>query len=199
MTAERRPKASVMAKPRRWRFSADQYQQMGEAGIFQAEDRVELLAGEIYQMTPIGSWHNAEVDVLNRRFVFALGDKAIVRVQGSFRLAEDSEPEPDLLLLRPRGDFYRSALPGPDDVLLVIEVADKSLGYDRNLKLPLYAAGAIAEVWIVNRTEEQIELYREPRGDSYESVSVLKRGDVVASLAFPEIAIDVDEIFGKAE
>ena len=185
-----------MAEPRRWHFSADQYQKMGEAGIFQAEDRVELLAGEIYEMAPIGSWHSGEVDAFTQRFVLAFSGRAIVRVQGSFRLAPDSEPEPDLLLLRPQPDFYRSALPGPGDVLLLVEVADTSLGYDRNLKLPLYAAGGIQDVWIVNRSEEQIEVYRDPSENRYQSKSVSKRGTGVAPLAFPDVVISVDEILG---
>ena len=185
--------AAVDEAPQRWKFSAEQYQQMGEADIFRKEDRVELLEGEIYQMTPVGSWH---VDSLTMTFAAALTGRAIVRVQGSFRLSPSSEPEPDLLVLRFRPDFYRSALPGPEDVLLLVEVADRSLGYDRRLKLPLYARGGISELWIVNRRNARVEVYRDPTGDGYETVSFSESSSSVSPLAFPELRVAVKDILG---
>ena len=182
--------------PKHWRFTADQYQRMGEVGIFRKEDRVELLEGEIYEMTPIGSWHGGSTDVLNMTFAGRLAGRAIVRVQGSFRMSPRSEPEPDLLLLRFRPDYYHSALPGPKDVLLLVEVADASLGYDRDVKLPLYARAGIPEFWIVNRSENQIEVYRQPAGDRYRSVTIHERGDTVSPLAFPDISVQVADVLG---
>ncbi len=123
----------------RRRFTVHEYHQMGQAGILGEDDRLELLEGEIVEMAPIGSRHQAVVDRLTRLFSNRLGDAAVVRVQGPVRLGEETEPQPDLLLLAPRADFYASAHPGPDDVLLLVEVSDSSTEYDREMKLPLYA------------------------------------------------------------
>ena len=124
----------------RKRFTADEYQRMGQVGILLEGDRVELIDGEIVTMTPIGTRHNACVAKGNRALVRAAGDDAIVLPQGSIRLDLYSEPQPDLVLLRPRSDFYASTHAGPDDILLTIEIADSSLRYDRDVKSPLYAA-----------------------------------------------------------
>jgi Uma2 family endonuclease len=175
--------------PRHWKLTADQYQRMGEAGILSEDDRVELLEGELYEMPPIGDWHNGEVDQFNSRLSRGLGEQAIVRVQGSFRLSTGAEPQPDVLVLRYREDFYRHAPAGPEDVLLLVEVADSSLAYDRDFKLPLYARAGIPEVWILNRGGERLEVYREPRGSEYRSATMVGRDGSIAPLAFPDLAI----------
>lgn len=180
----------------RWRFTADEYQRMGEAGILTKEDRVELLEGELYRMTPIGNWHNGTVDVVNVSLTSVLAQRAIVRVQGSFRLSPDSEPRPDILVLRFREDFYRDVTVGPADVLLLIQVADTSVAYDREKKLPLYARAGIPEVWIADRASGQIEVYRQPRGDRYLDVSAVRRGGTVTPLAFPDVSLSVSTIIG---
>jgi len=133
----------------RRRFTADDYQRMGQAGILRREDHVELIDGEIIAMTPIGTRHCASVDRANRAFVTKAGDSAIVRVQGSVRLDLYSEPEPDLVLLRPRADFYASAHPGPADILLIVEVAESSIEYDREVKARVYARSGVHEYWLV--------------------------------------------------
>ena len=189
-------RTTVAAPPQRWKLTADQYQRMGEVGILHEDDRVELLEGELYEMSPIGSRHNACVDAFNELFRDVPRGTIIARVQGSFRLSPYSEPQPDLLVLRFRSDYYRSALPGPADVLLLIEVAESSLGYDRNTKLPLYAQAGIREVWIVDVEHERLEVYRDPEGGSYRSVALVERGNVVAPLAFPDLAIRVEDILG---
>jgi Uma2 family endonuclease len=192
----KRKRTAAVVAPQQWRFSADQYQRMGEIGLFRREDHVELLEGVIYQMTPIGSWHNGSISAMNMLFTSPLAGRAVVQVQGSLRLSPDSEPEPDLLVLRFRPDFYRSALAGPEDVLLLVEVADTSLGYDRGIKLPLYARAGIPEVWIVNRNDACVEVYREPRGASYESVSLGDPSSSVSPLAFPELNVTVKDLLG---
>ena len=184
------------APPRHWKLTAEQYRRMGEVGILCEDDRVELLEGELYAMAPIGDWHNAGTDSFNRRLDRGIGDRGIVRVQGSFRLSPNSEPEPDILVLRFRPDFYRSGPPGPEDVLLLVEVADTTLAYDRDFKLPLYARAGIPEVWIVNRAALQIEVYREPEGNTYRSVTLVAREGTVTPLAFPDLSIPVREIVG---
>ena len=198
MNARRTPPESTIEAilPRHWKLTADQYQRMGEVGILCEDDRVELLEGELYEMAPIGDWHSAGTDGLNRRLDRGIGERGIVRVQGSFRLAPDAEPQPDILVLRFRPDFYRSAPPGPKDVLLLVEIADTTLAYDRDFKLPLYARAGIPEVWIVNRAAMRIEVYRGPEGDSYQSIVMVGRSDAVVPLAFPDLSIPVAAIVG---
>jgi len=142
-----------MAFSVRRRFTADDYERMGEAGILRAEDRVELIDGEVVAMSPIGSRHGAGVDRANFVFVTTARASAIVRVQGAVRLDPYHQPEPDLALLRPRADFYASAQPGPADILLVLEVAESSLAYDRDVKAPLYARFGVPEYWLIDVNE----------------------------------------------
>jgi Uma2 family endonuclease len=136
----------------RRRFTADDYQRMGSAGILSEDDRVELIDGEIVAMTPIGPRHNAAVNRATRAMVLAVGNKAIVQVQGSVRLDLYHEPQPDLVLLRPRADDYASQLPGPSDILLIVEVADSSSDYDREVKSRVYAKAGIGEYWLADLT-----------------------------------------------
>jgi Uma2 family endonuclease len=125
------------------RFTADEYQRMGQVGILSQDDRVELIDGQVVAMTPIGMRHNACVSRATRALVFAAGEDAIVLPQGSVRLGSYHEPEPDLALLRPRADFYASRMAGPADILLIIEIADSSLEYDRDVKARIYATASV--------------------------------------------------------
>lgn len=151
----------------RHRFSVDDYERMGQAGVLGEDDRVELLEGEIVDMTPIGSRHAACVDRLTAVFSERLGGRAIVRVQNPVRLDDWSEPQPDIALLRVRDDYYAGAHPGPDDVLLLVEVADASAASDRLSKLPLFAAAGIAETWLLDLTASTVEIYRDPAAGRY--------------------------------
>ena len=168
-------------------FTVDDYHAMAEAGVLNAEDRVELIDGEILEMSPIGSRHAAHVNRLNRWLTTALGERAVLSVQNPVRLDDFAEPEPDLAVLRPRADFYAEAHPGPRDVLLLIEVSDSSLVFDRKVKLPLYAGHEIPEVWVVNLIEGQIEVYRRPEGREYSKAQTPRRGERLAPLAFPGV------------
>jgi hypothetical protein len=179
----------------RHRFTLDDWHQMIETGVFRKGPRLELLDGEIYDMVPIGPFHVSVVDRLNRFWVTTLGTRAIVRVQGSVPAPPQSQPEPDLVLLRERQDFYRVGHPRPDDVLLIIEVADRSLAYDHD-KLRIYARASMREVWIVDLLGESIEIYRAPRGDEYRDVRAARRGESVACLAFPDVTLAVDDVLG---
>ena len=180
----------------RRRFTVHEYHQMGHVGILDEDDRLELLEGEIVEMAPIGSRHQAVVDRLNRLFSNRVGDAAVVRVQGPVRLGEETEPQPDLLLLAPRSDFYASAHPGPEHVLLLVEVSDSSTEYDREMKLPLYARYGIAEVWLVGLEAGAIEVYRAPTGEGYQEVSQSGRNQRVSPVVFPQIDLAVNEIIG---
>lgn len=153
--------------PTRHRYDVRDYYRMAEAGILSPDARIELIEGELVDMAPIGSRHAAVVDRFARSLTLAVGERAIVRVQGPVRLNELSEPQPDIALLRPREDFYAAAHPGPADVLLLIEVADSSLEYDRGVKLPLYARHGIPECWLVNLERGVINRCREPSDDGY--------------------------------
>lgn len=178
----------------RYRFSVDDYYRLAQAGILGEDDRVELIEGEIVMMTPIGSRHAAcasEIDHLMHR---VLGEQVVVRVQSPVRLDDLSEPEPDLCLARPRADRYSGRHPGPADVLLLIEVADSSIGYDREVKLPLCARSGIAAVWIVDLGRNLVEAYTGPSPDGYLERRTFRAGD---RLAIPgtDVMIDAGQLF----
>lgn len=176
------------------RFSVDEYEAMIRRGILSEDDRVELIRGEIIEKMPIGDEHSASVKKLNRILSGLVGDRAIVSVQDPIRL-EDSEPEPDIALLRPRSDFYASGKPQASDVLLLIEVADTSLEFDRTVKRPLYAQAGIQELWIVNLADRSVEIYRQPKPTGeFQFVRILTPGQRADVQAIPGLAIDVDAI-----
>ncbi|MBI2322519.1 MAG: Uma2 family endonuclease [Chloroflexi bacterium] len=177
-------------------FTVDEYYRMAAAGILHEDDRVELIEGEIVQMTAIGARHAAAVTRLNWAFISALGQRATVSPQNPLRLSQRSEPQPDVLLLKPRDDFYAAGHPGPADVLLLVEVMDSSAGYDRAVKLPLYARHGIPEVWLVDLEQERVEVYREPSAEGYRSSMTLRRGERQAPAAFPALALAVEDILG---
>jgi len=179
---------------RRWRFTVHDYHRMGKAGILHEDDRVELIEGELVEMTAIGSRHFACVNGLNRLLMRSIGDEAIVSVQNPVRLNEYNEPQPDLAVIRPRD--YRFSLPVPEDVLLLIEVSDATLAYDRNVKLPLYARAGIREVWIVNLPGETVERHTDPSSDGYRSVEPAQRGETLESVAPPGLTLTVDDVLG---
>jgi Uma2 family endonuclease len=178
----------------RRRFDVDEYHRMGQAGILSTADRVELIDGEIVAMTPIGARHNAAVNRANRALSRAVGDQAIVQIQGSIRLGRFNEPEPDVALLRPRSDFYASGLPGPADVLLVIEIADASLAYDREVKSRLYAAAGIQEYWLVNLDARIVTRFHRPQGDAYHDVRQVPADDSMAPEHLPACEVPAEAL-----
>jgi Uma2 family endonuclease len=169
---------------------------MAEAGVLVEDERVELITGEIVGMTPIGSQHAGCVRGLNRQLTRALGDRALIAVQDPIVLDDTSEPEPDIAVLRFREDDYRSLHPKPADVLLIIEVADTSVDYDRNVKLPLYAQAGIPEAWLVRLREACIEIHRNPAATGYQEMRTLRSGDRVSPLAFPDLELAVAAVLG---
>ena len=188
-----------LAQPRlkTFRLNVSQYHQMSEAGILSENDKVELINGEIIEMSPIGRRHAACVDRINRLFSNILGIKVIVRVQNPIILNNLSEPEPDIALLKPRADFYESGHPQPQDIFLLIEVADSSLEYDRDVKIPLYASSGISEVWLVDIYEQVIIVYRYPSENGYSDIQTLSRGEKLSIQTFPEINLVVNDILGS--
>lgn len=180
----------------RRRFTAQEYEQIAAAGVFAEDDRVELLEGEIIEMSPLGPRHSACVDRLNRILQRLVEDIAIVRVQSPIRLDEYSEPQPDVALLQPRADFYAGGHPEPEDVLLLIEVAESSLNYDRDLKLPLYAHAGIAEVWLVALLAQVVEVYRAPGEAGYGEKREAHRGEWLTAMNVPAVTVTVESILG---
>ena len=181
----------------RRRFTVDEYHRMGEVGIIPEDNRLELINGDIVDREPIGAYHAGTVARLNRLWTSRLGDRVIVNIQNPVQFpAEDSELQPDVMLLRPRDDFYTTAHPQAVDVLLLIEVADTTLGVDRRVKIPLYARAGIREVWLVDLTTARLEVQRGPLGDRYGSARALARGERVSPEAFPDLLLDVAEIVG---
>ncbi|MHB8575855.1 MAG: Uma2 family endonuclease [Dehalococcoidia bacterium] len=196
-TQVRRPRraapAALVPPPQR-RFTVDEYYRMAEAGIFRRDEHVELLEGVIFSMCAIGSWHAATVGKSDRWFSRQLGDRAIVRIQNPVQLGPGSEPEPDVAIVRYRDDDYVSAHPGPGDVYLLIEVADTSIGYDRDWKLPIYAAAGVPEVWIADLNGDRMLTFSDPVAGRYTRAEVVGRGDVLKPGAFPDLTLPVADV-----
>lgn len=175
-------------------FSVDDYHRMADAGVLSEDDRVELIEGEIVEVAPIGPVHSSRVMRAYRFFLSRLGDRAVVWVQNPIRLGDLSEPEPDIALLRPSGDDYGGGLPVAADILLLVEVADSSVAYDRDVKLPLYAAHGIVEVWLVDLPAGVVEVWSEPDATGYTSLRRMGPGRFLTPQAFPDVSLSVDEL-----
>jgi Uma2 family endonuclease len=180
----------------RWQFTVADFARMVEAGILAEDDRVELIDGEVRAMSPIGPRHVAIVNRLNALMSRQLADNAIVSVQNPIQLTDYTEPQPDIAVLRPREDFYARALPLPEDVLLVVEVAETSLEYDREEKLPRYAQVGIPEVWLIDVERETVTQYTQPDGMHYRHEQSLARGQRLVSVSVSTLRLSVDDIFG---
>lgn len=180
----------------RRRFTLDEYHRMVDAGILHEDDRVELIRGEIVQMSPIGARHAAAVARFTEELVTRLRGRAILWPQNPITILPDSEPQPDIVLLRHRDDFYRAALPGPADVVLVVEVADSSVRYDRTVKKRLYAEAGIPEYWMADLDAGRIEIYRDPEGGDYRLATSVAPGDTLAPAAFPDAMLTVAHLLG---
>ena len=179
---------------RKHQFSTDEFDRMGDSRVFpDGDERLELLAGEVLVMAPIGPRHAYCVDRLDAAFS-ALRPQVLVRVQGPLRLDENSEPMPDIMLIRPPFGVYESRHPVPRDVLLLVEVADTTQSYDRGRKLPRYAAGGVRECWLVDLAADRIEVYRDPVDGAYLSRRAAGRGESVGPAAFPGFTLFVDEV-----
>lgn len=181
----------------RRKFTVEQYHKMVDSGILKEDDRVELIRGEIIEMSPIGTKHAACVRRLHNLLVLKLQGRAIVDSQNPVVLSDTSEPQPDVALLKPRDDFYASTHPHPQDIYLLIEVADTTVKYDEEVKIPLYAEEGIMEVWLVDIKEESIEVYREPAAGGYQNVRKFVAGENLSIGVFGDVNISVKEIFGK--
>ncbi len=177
------------------KFTTKQYQLMYESGVFAEGDRYELINGEIREMSPIGIKHAVCVARTTRYVQIKLGDRAFVWAQNPILLSDYSQPQPDVAILKWRDDFYASALPTPDDILLIIEVADSTIAYDRDVKNPLYAANGIPEMWLFDVNQQIIEGYSQPSKLGYKRMQRYERGDNLAINAFPEVIFNWESLF----
>lgn len=180
----------------KYSFTAEEFERMGEAGILRQDARLELIEGEIFEMSPIGNAHAACAKILTALLYRLFGDTHVIGVQDPIRLDEFSEPQPDVTLLRRRDDYYREKQPTPADLLLLIEVADTTVVKDRTVKIPLYARAEIAEAWLVNIPEERVEIYSDPAGGTYQRAEVFGRGEEARSHTVEGLVVNVVQLLG---
>jgi len=186
---------SVSAVPERTRISADRYQKMVATGVLTKYDRVELIEGDILNMPPIGSSHSAIVARLTKLFVLSAGDAAVVSPGGSIRLDDYSVPQPDLMLLKPREDFYSGQIPMPPDVLLLVEVSESSLAFDQGAKRALYGRHGVEEYWVVDIPGKRVHVYREPTADGYAAAFAGSLSDTVSPRGLPAVQLTIGTLF----
>jgi Uma2 family endonuclease len=177
-------------------FTVSEYERMGETGMLPPDARVELIEGEIIEISPIGSRHAACVDLITEVFNEQLSGRAIVRGQNPIVLDDFSEPQPDVSVLKFRRDRYRSAHPHPNDIMLVIEVAETTVHYDRHVKVPLYARAGIPEALLFNLPDDRLEYFAKPEAGIYQVHRVLNRGEQFESTNVPGLTLDVEMILG---
>lgn len=181
----------------RRKFTVEQYHKMVESGILTENDRVELIRGEILEMSPIGTKHAACVNRLVNLLIQLLGKRIILASQNPVALNNNSEPQPDVALLKPSEDFYETAHPQPQDIFLLIEVSNSTVIYDREEKIPLYAQTNIEEVWLVDINEQIVEVYQQPTATGYQHIQKFTNGQTLSIQAFPDVNISITEIFGR--
>lgn len=181
----------------RRKFTVEQYHKMVESGILKEDERVELIRGEIIEMSPIGTKHAACVNRLVNLLVQLLGKRVIVAAQNPVALNNNSEPQPDVALLKHRDDFYATAHPQPQDIFLLIEVANSTVMYDREEKIPLYAEANITVVWLVDINAQIVEVYQQPIATGYQYMQKFTGGETLSIPGFPDVNITVNEIFGR--
>lgn len=190
----------VQTTPPLYRFTVEKYHRMIEAGILGDDDRVELIAGEVVRMAAMGSKHAGCIQRLTRLLPTRLGEREHLRVQLPVTVPDYDEPEPDLAVVRARPDDYDQGHPTPSDALLLIEVADTSLAYDRGMKLPTYARAGFPETWLVDLVGSGIEQHTDPDRETgaYRSVRRFGHGETISSSVLPGLALSVDSVLGGA-
>jgi len=181
----------------RKRFRVEDFRRMTEVGILPEESGWEIIDGFLIDKMSIGSKHAGIVNILNRKLLVLLGDRAVVSVQNPVHVDDYNEPEPDIALLKPREDFYTKKLPTPNEVLLVIEVSDSTVEYDRETKKLLYARAEIEEFWLINLKENTVECYFSPKNGNYRLAQILEAGEKVESKTIENLTLKVEEILGS--
>ena len=180
-------------------FTVDEYYRMVEAGILAPTDRVELIEGEVIQMSPIGNRHVGCVNRAMELFISALRGRATVSVQSPLRLGKYNVPQPDVIVLKPRADYYSSKPQTGQDVFFLVEVSDTTFRYDTTVKLPIYARNGVPEVWIENLQKDVLLVCREPSGEAYKTQLTLQRGDSLSPLTFPDVTFKIEDLLGRKQ
>lgn len=184
-------------KPAPMPISIERYEKMAAAGVLTRDDRVELIEGEILERAPIGTRHGSVAGRLLKRLILAVGEDAIVRAENPVNLEAFSQPQPDLLLLRPRADDYVDSRPGPQDVLLLIEVSDTTLDFDQGRKRNLYATSGIREYWVIDVNDRLVVAYSDPKGADFGDIVEHRLEDTLAPQALPGVRIAVKDLFAS--
>ncbi len=180
----------------RYRLTVDDFEKIGKIGIFKEDDRIELVEGDLIKMAPIGQKHLGVVLWLDRKFNAALSpSSALISVQNPIRLNKHSELYPDVAILRPRDDFYIGGKPTADDILLVVEVSDTTLHYDRETKIPLYARYKIPEAWLVDLPNKRIEIHLQPSKNQYRKTLRPERIRQITPSTIPGVSINLAELW----
>ncbi len=182
--------------PTRKIFTVSDYHKMIDAGVFAGNSDFELIEGEILKKMTVGDYHISCVNRLNRIFTRNCGDEVIISIQNPIIISEISEPEPDLTILRFQEDFYASGKAGAEDVLLLIEVSDSTVKYDKDVKIPLYAEAEVSEVWLINLPKQIIEVYSQPNKGKYKTVEKIKKNQTIAPKFMTDLKIKVTDILG---
>ena len=170
---------------------------MTEVGILPEESGWEIIDGYLIDKMSIGSNHAGTVNLLTQKLIIMVAGKAAVAVQNPIRIDDYNAPEPDISLLRPREDFYRKSLPAPQDALLLIEVSDSTVEYDRDIKKTLYAEAGIAEFWLISLKENTVERYSSPKNGSYRLAEILESGETIKAGTIENLELKIDEILGS--
>jgi Uma2 family endonuclease len=186
---------STMPQPVRLRFTVDDYYKMIELGMLKDYEKAEIIEGELIKKMTVGDRHAAVVDFLTKIFIKNVSDDILVRVQNPVRISDFDEPEPDIALAD-LTKFNGKRHPRPPEILLLIEVSDSTVKYDRDKKIPLYAEAGIPEVWIVNLPNEIVEVHSNPKVGLYQIVKIFNPGEKIQSGALPDLSLSVDEILG---
>lgn len=180
--------------PHRYRLTVAAYHQLANVGVFNEDSKLELIEGDLIAMPPIGERHASQTRRMNHLFSKQVGDAAIVDMQNPLALNAYSEPQPDMVLLKPRADFYEHSHPGPTDILLIIEVSDSTLRYDRETKIPLYAKAGVPEVWVLDIVHQRLEVYRRPSPDGYREVRYPELQEMITPVLLPNLTISVQSL-----
>jgi Uma2 family endonuclease len=176
-------------------LTSTEYYGMMESGIIREGERVELILGQIFTMAAKGTRHTLSTRKLFKHLLSLIGDRADVQSQDPITLPNNSEPEPDIVIAKLRSDDYANSHPSPTDIILVIEVADSSIKFDRETKAPLYAAAGISEYWIVNLIDDRLEIYRQPEGDIYTSIEIITPPRSISLSQFSDITLNIGDFF----
>lgn len=185
---------NLQPQPIRLRFTVDDFYKMTELGMLKDYEKSEIIKGELIEKMPIGEKYSAVVEKLVETLSDKLGKSVSLRNQQPIKFSDYDEPQPDLAILQRRDDFYFHNKPVPKDVLVLIEVSDTTLKYDRDTKLSLYAEAEISEVWIINLPNNIVEVHQNPSNGIYQLAKIFKRGESIKSEILPDLSLEVDEI-----